>query len=61
MGPGYYRGVREERAGEENLLTLFIAMARAGLGRVVNPVTAQQIAGIITGCKTLFPDHIHTG
>ncbi|HUU75079.1 MAG TPA: hypothetical protein VMW63_03205 [Methanoregulaceae archaeon] len=29
--------------------TLFVAMAGLVLARVVNPVTAQQVVGIITG------------
>jgi hypothetical protein len=37
--------------------TLFVAMAGLVMARVVDPVTAQQIVGIITGMgdETIFP------
>jgi hypothetical protein len=56
-----------ERFREVRFWTLFVAMAGLVMARVVDPVTAQQVVGVITGwggkqekerCIISFPTHI---
>jgi len=49
-----HRSVREERAGKKVFWALFVAMGGLVLARVVDPVTAHQVVGMITGMGGMF-------